>query len=191
MDAFLGGYWRLLRTIGTIERVVGVLLIANIVLNIGAQVVSRYLLNQPLVWVEELAVYSFIWGTFIGASLGLKELRHIKIASFVSSLAPRPQHLMRALAWLIVLVLMGVLMVQAHRVMGIEGRSTSISLPVAVPRSWFYSVPLLVGCASMSLTCVYLILAETWAALSGRPVEAERAAAEHAAAEHAAEGAEL
>ena len=115
---------------------------------------SRYLLGQPLVWVEELAVYSFIWATFIGASLGLKELRHIRIESFVGRLAPRPQHLMRALAWLVVLLLMAVLMVQAHKVMGVEGRSRSISLPVAVPRSWFYSIPLLVGCASMSLTCV-------------------------------------
>ena len=189
MDGFLAGYWRLLRAIGTVERVVGVLLIANIVVNIvvniGAQVFSRYLLDQPLVWVEELAVYSFIWGTFIGASLGLKELRHIRIASFVSALAPRAQHLMRALAWLIVLVLMGVLIVQAHEVMGIEGRSKSISLPVAVPRSWFYSIPLLVGCASMGLTCIYLILAELAAARTGRPVDADIAAGQ------AAEGAEL
>jgi TRAP-type transport system small permease protein len=185
MDSFLAGYWRLLRAIGTVERVVGVLLIANIVVNIGAQVFSRYLLDQPLVWVEELAVYSFIWGTFVGASLGLKELRHIKIASFVGGLAPRPQHLMRALAWLIVLVLMAVLMVQAHNVMSIEGRSLSISLPVAVPRSWFYSIPLLVGCASMSLTCGYLILAEIWAALTGRRIEADDAAAAISAAEGA------
>jgi len=185
MDGFLAGYWRVLRAIGALERVVGVLLIANIVVNIGAQVFSRYVLGQPLVWVEELAVYSFIWATFIGASLGLKELRHIKIASFVGGLAPRPQHLMRALAWLIVLVLMGVLIVQAQKVMGIEGRSRSISLPVAVPRSWFYSIPLLLGCASMSLTCGYLILAELWAALTGRPVEADGAAAAISAAEGA------
>jgi TRAP-type C4-dicarboxylate transport system permease small subunit len=186
MDGFLASYWQLLRAIGTVERVLGVLLIANIVVNIGAQVFSRYLLGQPLVWVEELAVYSFIWATFIGASLGLKELRHIRIESFVGRLAPRPQHLMRALAWLVVLLLMGVLMVQAHKVMGIEGRSRSISLPVAVPRSWFYSIPLLVGCASMSLTCCYLILAELWAALTGRPMEAA-----DAAAISATEGAEL
>ena len=184
MDGFLRGYWRLLCRIGDLERVVGVLLIANIVLNIGAQVFSRYLLDQPLVWVEELAVYSFIWGTFIGASLGLKELRHVKIAGFVSRLGPRPQSLLRALAWLMVLALMLVLLVQARKIMAVEGRSRSISLPVAVPRSWFYSVPLFVGCASMALSCGYFILAELWAGLFGRPVEAV-AAAERAAAEGA------
>ena len=181
MDGFLAGYWRVLRAIGAVERVVGVLLIANIVVNIGAQVFSRYLLGQPLVWVEELAVYSFIWATFIGASLGLKELRHIRIESFVGRLRPRPQHLMRAFAWLVVLALLAVLIVQAHKVMGIEGRSRSISLPVAVPRSWFYSIPLFVGCASMALTCGYLLLADLCAALTGRPVEADAAAVERAA----------
>jgi len=74
-----------------------------------------------------------------------------------------------------VLGLMLVLMVQAYKVMGVEGRSRSISLPVAVPRSWFYSVPLFVGCASMALTCGYLILAELWSGLFGRPVEAHTA----------------
>jgi TRAP-type C4-dicarboxylate transport system permease small subunit len=177
MDGFLRAYWRLLCRIGALERVVGVLLIANIVLNIGAQVFSRYLLDQPLVWVEELAVYSFIWGTFIGASLGLKELRHIKIAGLVSRLGPRAQSHLRALAWLLVLVLMLVLLVQARKIMAVEGRSRSVSLPVAVPRSWFYSVPLFVGCASMALSCGYFILAELWAGLYGRPVEAAAAAA--------------
>ena len=47
MDGFLASYWQLLRAIGTVERVLGVLLIANIVVNIGAQVFSRYLLGQP------------------------------------------------------------------------------------------------------------------------------------------------
>ena len=184
MNGFLAGYWRVLRAIGALERVVGVLLIANIVVNIGAQVFSRYVLDQPLVWVEELAVYSFIWGTFIGASLGLKELRHIKIAGFVSRLGPRPQSLLRVFAWLMVLALMLVLLVQARKIMAVEGRSRSISLPVAVPRSWFYSVPLFVGCASMALSCGYFILAELWAGLFGRPVEAV------AAAERAAESAQ-
>jgi TRAP-type C4-dicarboxylate transport system permease small subunit len=172
MDRFLRGYWRLLAGIGALEQALGVLLIANIVLNIGAQVFSRYVLGLPLVWVEEMAVYSFIWGTFIGASLGLKRARHIRIATFVGALPPRPEAWLRALAWALILALMVVLMVQARIVMGVEGRSMSVSLPVVVPRSWFYSVPLFIGCASMALTSVYFVLAELWSALHGRPVDA-------------------
>jgi TRAP-type transport system small permease protein len=61
-----------------------------------------------------------------------------------------------------------VLLPQAWTVMGVEGRSLSISLPVLVPRSWFYSIPLFVGVASMALTASYLLAAELWSMASGR-----------------------
>ena len=60
-------YKRLLDAIGTVELVFGVFLIGLIIVTITVQVVTRYALNQPIAWVEELATYSFIWGTFIGA----------------------------------------------------------------------------------------------------------------------------
>ena len=160
MRAFMERYGRLLRAIALLEKILGILLILNIVLNIGAQVFSRYVLNYPLIWVEELATYSFIWATFIGASLGLKQVRHVKIETFVGRLKPRAQAWMRAFGLLAILALLLLLLPQAWKVMGVEGRSLSISLPVAVPRSWFYSIPLFVFAASMALSCIYLLLAE-------------------------------
>ena len=44
--------------------------------------------------------------------------------------------------------------------MEVEGRSRTISLPVELPRSWFYSLPLTLSAASMVLTGVYLFLEE-------------------------------
>ena len=167
MPEFLEAYRRLLAGVGALERVVGVLLLVNIVANIGTQVVSRYLFDYPLVWVEELATYSFIWGTFVGASLGLKYGRHIRIETFVGGLPVRRRALLRAAVYLLMLALMAALLPQAWTMMGIEGRSQSVSLPVQVPRSWFYSIPLFVGAASMALTCLYLALAELWHAAGG------------------------
>lgn len=158
---------RLLAAIAVVEQVVGVLLVANIVLQIAVQVFSRYVLNRPLVWVEELATYSFIWATFIGASLGLKRLRHVRIETFVGRLSPQGQAAFRALIYALMLALLLVLLPQAWTVMGVEGRSLSISLPVLVPRSWFYSIPLFVGAASMALTLAYLLAAELWTLAGG------------------------
>jgi hypothetical protein len=45
-------------------------------------------------------------------------------------------------------------------VMEVEGRSHTISLPVELPRSWFYSLPLTASAASMALTTVYCFLLE-------------------------------
>ena len=53
---------------------------------------------------------------------------------------------------------LGVLVVQGWKVMGVEGRSSTISLPIELPRSWFYSLPLTRSAASMILTALYLLL---------------------------------
>ena len=158
MRGFLDSYKALLNVIGAVERVFGVALIAFITIAITIQVFTRYVLNQPLVWVEEAATYSFIWGAFIGASIGLKNNRHIKIATFVGFLTPRNQALMRCFAHGLTLWLMVWLMQKSLIVMGVEGRSTTIALPIEIPRDWFYSKALFASAASMAFTSVYLIL---------------------------------
>ena len=55
--------------------------------------------------------------------------------------------------------------------MGVEGRSKTISLPIELPRSWFYSLPLTLSAASMLLTTVYLLFAELRNLLGRRSVE--------------------
>ncbi len=64
------------------------------------------------------------------------------------------------LVWALVLGTLVVLVVQGTKVMGVEGRSNTISLPIELPRSWFYSLPLTLSAASMALTAVYLLLVD-------------------------------
>ena len=88
MHTLLRLYARLLEIIGAIEKSFGVFLIALIVVTITVQVFTRYVFDRPIVWVEELATYAFIWGAFIGAALGHKQQRHIRIDTFVGRLSP-------------------------------------------------------------------------------------------------------
>jgi TRAP-type C4-dicarboxylate transport system permease small subunit len=171
--AFLAGYKKLLDAVGAIERLLGVGLIAFITTAITIQVFTRYALNQPIVWVEEAASYAFIWGAFIGASLGLKSDRHIRIATFVGFLGARGQAAMRCLIHVLTLWLMLWLMQKAVIIMGVEGRSRSIALPVDIPRDWFYSKALFAGAASMALTAFYLILRDGWRALGAEPAHGD------------------
>ena len=170
MTGILDAYRRVLAGVAAVERVLVVLLLLNIIVNIGTQVFSRYVLGNPLVWVEELATYSFIWATFLGASLGLKHGRHVKIESFVGRLPPAGQAVLRLLVWIAVLAVCLTLMRAGWTVMGIEGRRTSISLPIELPISLFFSVPLFVGMASMTATLVYLIAAEIKALAGATPL---------------------
>ena len=167
-------WWRLLRRLGTLERAVCVVLLRWIVIAITIQIVTRYLFGQPLVWVEESAGYAFIWLVFLGAAAGFKELRHIRIDTFVVRLRPRPQHCMRA-----------ALYAALHR-RDAGGRATTPGrswtssraaapwrLPIELPRHLFYSVPLFACTVSIALTGAYLVVAYVVSAATGRPVDAE------------------
>jgi TRAP-type C4-dicarboxylate transport system permease small subunit len=156
----LAHYKRLLDRIGAVEQALGIGLILLIVTAITVQVFTRYALGRPIAWVEESATYAFIWMVFVGASLGLKQGRHVLIATFGSRLPPRVAAGLRTLVWLLVLIMLSVLVVQGWKVMGVEGRSHTISLPVELPRSWFYSLPLTLSALSMALTTVYLVAQE-------------------------------
>ena len=160
MAAMLARFRRALQIFAQVERGLGVACIAIMVIAITTQVFTRYALNRPIIWVEELATYCFIWGAFIGASLGLKLGRHVRIETYVSHLGQRGQIASRVLVNLIVLAVLWLLMREVGKVIAIESRSTSVSLPLPIPRAWFYSIPLMAACASMAVTCVYLILAE-------------------------------
>lgn len=164
----LAHYKRLLDRIGAVEQALGIGLILLIVVAITVQVFTRYALGRPIAWVEESATYAFIWMVFVGASLGLKLGRHILIETFGKLLAARAAAGLRALVWILVLATLVVLVQQGIKVMDVEGRSKTISLPIELPRSWFYSLPLTLSAASMALTTVYLLLLEL-ATLFGRP----------------------
>ncbi len=163
----LAHYKRLLDRIGAVEQAAGIALILLIVVAITVQVFTRYALGRPIAWVEESATYAFIWMVFVGASVGLKLGRHIVIESFGKFLPPRVAAALRSFTWLLVLVTLAVLVVQGEKVMGVEGRSKTISLPIELPRSWFYSLPLTLSAASMAFTTFYLLLRELLV-LSGR-----------------------
>jgi TRAP-type transport system small permease protein len=183
----LSQVWRALTFLGKAERAVGMALLVAIVVMIGVQVGTRYLMNQPIVWVEDVATFCFIWAVFLGAAAGLKELRHIRIETLLGRLPTRQRALMEAMLYAIVLACCVVVAWHALGVMETESRSLTISLPVNLPRHWFYSVPLFVALASMALTAGYFIAAHLVEAATGRQPDAVVEAAQRRAREHAAD----
>jgi len=159
MRRFLAGYQRFLAGIerGEVALVQG--LLAIMVLAIFAQVVSRYAFGRPLVWVEELSTYAFIWGTFIGASVGLKRARHIRIQSFLHRLPPQGRWTLLLFTHLAIGVFCIFLIMNGARAMLLfEWHQRTIALPVVLPRYLFFSGPLMLGAASMVLTVGYEVL---------------------------------
>ncbi len=69
--------------------VVLILCMALSVVSIFSQVVFRYVFRNPLVWSEEVARYSLIWMTMIGAAVATRHGQHLLIDSIVSRFSER------------------------------------------------------------------------------------------------------
>lgn len=146
---------RALRVLGLAEFALSYLLIGIILLIIIAQVFSRYVLSLPLIWVEELASYLLIWLGFLSAAATLKQNRHVAIRVFPAMDRGKGAALMAGVSALAVLFLTILIIVYMPTAMEIEARARTIGLPVSLPKHWFFSVPLFVGCVSMILTALY------------------------------------
>jgi TRAP-type C4-dicarboxylate transport system permease small subunit len=62
-----------------------------------AQIFFRYVLDDPLVWSEELARLAFVWVAMLAWSLGSRRRSHITITYF-AGLLPRAPRLLLAIA---------------------------------------------------------------------------------------------
>ena len=67
-------------------------LVGSLVLTVSIiflQVVMRYVFNASLSWSEELTRYIFIWQIWLGASIGFRERKHIKVEITKKFFGPR------------------------------------------------------------------------------------------------------
>lgn len=138
--------------IGQIEMLLAATILVGIVLMIFAQVLLNSGLGRPILWEQEVGAYGLVWITFLGASIALKQMRHVTIVSFVGGLNFRLRNLIRAIIWLIILFTIYSLIHELTPIMKIEARASTVTLPFDFPRSYFFSVPLMVSCYSMALT---------------------------------------
>jgi TRAP-type C4-dicarboxylate transport system permease small subunit len=77
-------------------------LMATMAVLVFVNVVSRYVFNYSIIWVEELTRYMMVWVGFIGSGLVLRYGAHIAVDAFQDLLPKRAAQVLRAV---IVLVL--------------------------------------------------------------------------------------
>ncbi len=62
-----------------LNRIAVIALMASMAVLVFANVVSRYVFNHSIIWVEELTQYQMIWVAYLGAGLALREARHVAV----------------------------------------------------------------------------------------------------------------
>lgn len=69
-----------------LEEVVVSILLGLLVVFLGAEVFSRFVLGKSFTWMEELCRYMFIWGSYLGIAIAIKRKEQIRILCFASVL---------------------------------------------------------------------------------------------------------
>ena len=88
-----------------------ILLACLIVLTVGG-VLKRYILRNPLSWLEEIQALLFMWITFIGGSAAFRYASHVSIEILVDSLPKKIGGLIERFDVLLQLLILGYLCYQ-------------------------------------------------------------------------------
>jgi TRAP-type C4-dicarboxylate transport system permease small subunit len=160
-----------LRIVGHIEMAIGAIILAGIVALIMAQVILNAGAGNPITWEQEAGAYALVWLTFVGASVGLKQMRHVTVVAAVTPSPPRLRAAVRMLCWAVVVWTMVVMMRELVGIAAIEGRAVTVALPIDLPRSWFFSVPLFITSGLMAWTAAHYFFANMQVLITGAAVE--------------------
>jgi TRAP-type C4-dicarboxylate transport system permease small subunit len=115
----------------------GLLLIAMLVVVI-LQIVFRYVLNDSLIWTEELAKTMMVWTALLVAPWAYRAGANIRIELFVNEM---PRTFRKSLELLLNLLVLWIVIVFLHESLGFWQRGLTVradSLPIQV--AWFYTV---------------------------------------------------
>lgn len=128
--------------IDAISRLTGILsafLMGAIAFIVSYEVVMRYVFRSPTGWTIEFVPFLILWGGFIGASLTLKEDRHIRVDLLMRHLSPKSRTIMHAitggigLIFCSVLFVEGVKMVMQTKELGTVTSGT-FEIPIFIPQ---------------------------------------------------------
>lgn len=137
----------------------GLLLIAMTVI-VLTQIVFRYLLNDSLIWTEEVSKTLMVWSAFLIAPWAYRYSANVRIEIFVDALPPV---LRQSLHLALNLLVVWILFVLFRESFGLVERGFDVnaaSLPVAV--GWFFTI-VPVAFAAMILVGIELILRDVLA----------------------------
>ncbi len=116
-----------------VECVCAVLLGAEIVVLL-AGVVCRYVLQQPLVWSDELAGMMFLWLSMLGAVLALRRGEHMRMTAFVSRLSPERRAFVDTLALVLSVGLLGLVLTPAYDYA--SGEAAIVTPALQISNAW-------------------------------------------------------
>lgn len=111
-------------------------------------VVMRFVVNQPLAWVEEVQMSFIVWITFLGGSAAFRYKSHIAVEIFVDLFNEKIQKAVYILTSVIVLAILVFLTICGCQIVRQYAEMKRVTDILKIPYAFVYSaVP--AGCALM------------------------------------------
>lgn len=117
------------------------MIVAAILICLGLQVLTRYVIEQPLSWTGEVSRYLMVWMTFIGASLCIRHHRLIRVEVILMKLKPKQIMFIHMFAGVVSIFFYGMLIYLGIQITGILSlqQSPALQIPMYIP---YLSVPI-------------------------------------------------
>lgn len=171
------------RTVMRVTEALAVLLVLAETVILFMGVVSRYVMDNPLVWSDELASILFIWLSMLGAVLALDRGEHMRLSAIVNRMPEAWRNWFQTLAALVVCVFVALIIVPAYQhaveqmdittpAMGIPDGLRAAALPVGTVLMLFAAISRMAKCSTLrqfalGVAVIALVGAALWV---GRPV---------------------
>jgi TRAP-type C4-dicarboxylate transport system permease small subunit len=125
-----------------IEKVFSIVLSSLMLISLFAGVVFRYVFNSPLIWSDETAIFSLIWLTFIGGSMGIKRQESAAVSLFMDKLKGKVKTILMAVSLLAVILFVSLILYLSIKWLSaptiLMQQSNSMKMPMIIA---YLSVP--------------------------------------------------
>jgi len=110
-------------------------LMATMALLVFVNVVSRYVFNYSIIWVEELTQYQMIWIAYLGAGLALREGRHVAVDTLQDLLPARLRRFVRLAIWFAIAVFLVTLTILGFQIAAFTWNQETpvMNIPTGIP----------------------------------------------------------
>jgi len=152
------------------EENVAALCMGGLLATLFLQVFTRYVLNDPLSWTEEVARYLYVYIVFLGASAAISDRSHVGIDYFAKALPVRTQWLLSVAVNLLILAALALLVYWGWRA---AMRQWNLPLMVLdIPYTWVYVI-IPITAVLMSLRMLVLMREDYRAMRAGTQVASD------------------
>src|SRR5580700_1786779 len=160
---------RILSLLEALSMSVAKILVVMILAILTAQVGFRFVLNQSLIWSEEVAAWCMVWVVYLGAAALTRRGEHVSIPFFLSLLPAWPRRLGAICGG--VATCLGVLFLTWYGTQIVLGTFHIVSQSTGVNSRWVkLCIP--ISAALMCLFALRRLIEDIRAAIAGGPGEA-------------------